>query len=218
MSKIRVILAEDHHMVRAAVAGLLAKEPDIEVVGEVADGYELVDQVAHLQPDVLVLDAKMPGHKVIEAARTMKQQFPDMKTLVLSAHNRREYVVGVLREGAAGYVLKDDAPEVLAQAIRAVYRGAEWVSPRIAPTLIRSIHQEDVSRLNLLTRREMEALELMARGKKNEEIAKAMVVTRQTVKNYVRSIFSKLEVDSRVEAVLYAIKHGVVENEFDNLA
>ncbi len=213
MQKIRVILAEDHHLVRAAVAELLSKEPDIEIVGQVADGYELFGTVKMFQPDVLVLDAKMPGHKVIEATRTMKNDFPRIKTLLLSAHNRREYVVGVLREGAAGYVLKDDAPEMLAQAIRAVFQGKEWISPRVTPVLLRSVRDENESRLNRLTKRETEALTHMARGLKNGEIAQRMVVSRQTVKNYVRAIFSKIEVTSRVEAVLYALKHGLVDEE-----
>lgn len=213
MQKIRVILAEDHHLVRAAVAELLSKEPDIEIVGQVADGYELFGTVKMLQPDVLVLDAKMPGHKVIEATRTMKNKFPRIKTLLLSAHNRREYVVGVLREGAAGYVLKDDAPETLAQAIRAVFNGKEWISPRVAPILLRSVRGGNESRLTQLTKRETEALTHMARGLKNGEIAQKMVVSRQTVKNYVRAIFSKIEVTSRVEAVLYALKQGLIDEE-----
>ena len=216
MEKIRVILAEDHHLVRAAVAGLLSKEPDIDIVGQVADGYELFDKVQTLRPDVLVLDAKMPGHKVIEATRRMKKEFPAIKTLLLSAHNRREYVVGVLREGAAGYVLKDDAPEMLAQAIRAVFQGQEWISPRVTPILLRSVRDEGHSRLNRLTKRETEALTHMAHGLKNGAVAKEMVVSHQTVKNYVRAIFSKLEVSSRVEAVLYALKHGLVEEDSEN--
>jgi two-component system, NarL family, response regulator DegU len=212
MNKIRVILAEDHHLVRAAVAELLAKEADIEVIGHVADGYQLLDIVTELTPDVLVLDAKMPGHKIIDSARLMKQNFPRMKTLVLSAHNRREYVIGVLREGAAGYVLKDDAPEVLAQAIRAVYNGEEWLSPRVTPTLLRTMRQGELTLLDDLTNRETEVLKLMALGMKNSEIADALFVTGQTIKNYVRTIFRKLGVDSRVEAVLLAIKYGLVDD------
>ncbi|MCP5097039.1 MAG: response regulator transcription factor [Chloroflexi bacterium] len=218
MRRIRVILAEDHHLVRAAVAELLAKEPDIEVVGHVADGYQLLNTVTQYKPDVLVLDAKMPGHKIIESAKTMKETFPQMKTLVLSAHNRREYVVGVLREGAAGYVLKDDAPEVLAQAIRSVYSGEEWISPRVAPMLLRSTKQTEITVLNELTNRERDVLKLMAHGLKNEEIAQSIFVTTQTIKNYVRSIFSKLDVNSRVEAVLLAIKYGLVDDQSDDEA
>lgn len=204
-------------MVRAAVAALLAKEIDIDVIGEIADGFKLVAQVAELKPDVLVLDAKMPGQKVITAVQEINKNFPATKILVLSAHNRREYIVGVLREGAAGYVLKDDAPEVLAQAIRTVFRGEEWISPRITSQIIHSAtKQENTFLQDRLTPREIEVLAYMTRGKKNDEIAKAMVITKQTVKNYVRSIFSKLDVDNRVDAVLLGIKHRLAENGLDD--
>lgn len=214
--KIRVVLAEDHHLVRVAVGELLAKEEDIEVVGLVADGHRLVEFIAQMQPDVLVLDAKMPGHNVVESTRLLTKKYPHVRILVLSAYKRREYVIGLLREGASGYVVKDDAPEVLAKAIREVAQGREWISHQVAHILLKSMRQDGESRLSQLTPREMDVLILMARGMRNSDIAEKLILTKQTVKNYTRKVYNKLGVDTRVEAVLYAIKHGLVsEDEID---
>jgi len=210
MSNIKVVLAEDHHVVRAAVATLLTKEPDIVVVGEVAEGDALMEVLEEIKPDVLVLDAHMPGHKVVQSAKMLQKNCPDVKILVLSAYNRREYVVGLLSAGAAGYVLKDDPPEMLVQAVRKVAAGGEWISPRVAKVLVKSVRHEEKSATTALTDREMDVLELMARGHKNEEIADKLVITTQTVKNHVRSIFRKLGVKTRVEAVLYAIHNKLI--------
>jgi DNA-binding NarL/FixJ family response regulator len=210
MSNIKVVLAEDHHVVRAAVATFLTKEPDIEVVGEVAEGSTLMDAVEKLRPDILILDAHMPGHKVVQSAKALRMNCPDVKILVLSAYNRREYVVGLLSAGAAGYVLKDDPPEMLVRAVRKVAAGGEWISPRVAKVLVKSVRHDDKSATTALTDREMEVMELMAHGHKNEEIAEKLVITTQTVKNHVRSIFRKLGVKTRVEAVLYAINNKLI--------
>ena len=212
MSNIKVVLAEDHHVVRAAVATLLTKEPDIEVVGEVAEGSMLMDVVEKFKPDILVLDAHMPGHKVAQSAKTLQMNCPDVKILVLSAYNRREYVLGLLSAGATGYMLKDDPPEMLVQAVRQVAAGGEWISPRVAKLLVKSVRHEDKGATTVLTDREMEVLALMARGHKNEEIAEKLVITTQTVKNHVRSIFRKLGVKTRVEAVLYAINNKLIRS------
>lgn len=209
MRPIRVVLADDHHVVRVAVATFLAQEPDIEVVGEISEAASLIEVVGRLKPDVLVLDAHMPGQNVIQAAQTMREQMTNLHILVLSAYNRREYVVGLLRAGASGYVLKDDSPEMLVQAIRSVANGKEWLSPRVLKILMRSVRAEEPEPLMELTQRETEVLRLMANGAKNDEIAAALVITNQTVKNHVRSIFNKLGVDSRVDAVLYALEHDL---------
>lgn len=214
MTNIRVVLAEDHHVVRAAMAGFLSKETDIEVIGEVSGVAPLLDTVATLLPDVLLLDAHMPGQRSIDVAKVLCQEHPEVKILVLSAYDRREYVVGLLGAGAAGYVLKDDPPETLLRAIRAVAQGEEWVSPRVAKILVQAL-QSGGGRAIELTDREMEVLRLMANAYRNEDIAEAMVITEQTVKNYVRSIFRKLGVDTRVEAVLLAISEGLVPPPMD---
>lgn len=219
---IRIILAEDHTVVRTAVASYLARHPDIEVVGEVGEGGQALFEIIRQQhPDVLLLDAHMPGHEVdvVDSAHRLKKQWPDMRILVLSAYDRREYVVGLLKAGAAGYVLKDDSSEMLLRAIRIVAEGGEWVSPRVANVLVDSVRQGEPDPAELLSRREMEVLRAVARGLTNGKIAEELYITEQTVKNHVSSIFSKLAVDTRVEAVLYAIRHGLAsaETNEDNL-
>ena len=208
--KIRVVLAEDHHVVRTAVAALLSKEPDIEVVGEVADGKSLIATVARIQPDILVMDAQMPNHKPVEATRALHETHPDLGIVVLSAYDLPEYVVGLLKAGADGYVLKDDPSDMLLRAIRAVADEEEWVSPRVAAVLVDSVRSGAGDSSAKLTDRELDVLRLMAHGHKNSDIARELVITKQTVKNHVTNIFRKLGVETRVEAVLYAISNGLV--------
>lgn len=211
MQKIRVVMAEDHHVVRRAVADFLTKEPDIEVVGEVAETTTLPDTVSRLKPNLLLLDANMPGPNVIEITKTLRAQHPDVYILVLSAYDRREHVVGLLRAGASGYVLKDDEPEELVEAVRMVAQGEEWLSSRVTRILLRSMRDEGIGHAIKLTRRERDVLELMVTGATNDEIAATLTITTNTVKNHVRSIFRKMDVKSRTEAVVYAINHHLVE-------
>jgi len=205
--KIRVMLAEDHSVVRSAFTALLTREADIEVVGEVADTTTLLEMVDKLKPDVLILDAHMPGGKVIFTARQLGEQQPNMRILVLSAYERSEYIVGLVRAGVAGYVLKHDSSDMLVQAVRTVAAGEEWLSPRVADILIKAMRNYDERPAAKLTSREVEVLSLMAKGHKNDDIAEILVITPFTVKNHVRRIFRKLGVDTRVDAVLYAIEH-----------
>jgi DNA-binding NarL/FixJ family response regulator len=208
--KIRVLLADDHHMVRAAFAELLKREPDITIVGEAADEAALLEAVNRLQPDVLLMDAHMPGGKSISAARVLRIKHPDLRILVLSAYDRREYVVGMVRAGVDGYLLKHDSPETLVRAVRAVAQGEEWISPHVAEILMDTVRTDGERPAVKLSKREVEVLRLMAAGYRNEEIARRLVVTCQTVKNHVRKIFRKLGVETRVEAVLYAVHRGLV--------
>ncbi len=211
MNMIRVVLAEDHHVVRAAVAEFLNKEPDMQVVGQVAEGgLVLLDAVSKWQPDVLVLDAHMPGHRIVETAQILHVRFPDVHILVLSAYDRQEYIEGLLKVGAVGYVLKDDSPDTLPQAVRAAAKGQQWLSPKVAAVLLRNVrHESELDALGL-TPREQEILKLMAAGCRNDEIATRLVISQQTVKNHVRNIYGKLGVETRVEAVLYALNHNLV--------
>ncbi|MCB0257461.1 MAG: response regulator transcription factor [Anaerolineae bacterium] len=208
--QIRIVLAEDHHVVRNAIAALLANEADMAIVGEVADGRTLLSTVARLQPDILLMDAQMPNHKPVTAVEQLREQYPQVRVLVLSAFNLPEYVVGLLKAGANGYVLKDDPTKLLLHAIRIVANGGEWVSPRTTSILIEAMRSESSDLEAKLTVRELDVIRLMARGRRNEEIAAELVVTNQTVKNHVTNIFRKLDVSTRVEAVLYALSAGLV--------
>lgn len=210
MKKIRVFLAEDHHVVRVAICALLNREPDIEVVGEVAEGSKLIAEVGRLKPDILLMDAQMPNHKPVEATEKLCQKEPETNIVVLSAYDLQEYVVGLLRAGAIGYVLKDDPSEMLVQAIRAAAEGREWISPQVARILIESVRNSHRGVPDQLTDRELEVLQWMARGRTNTEIAEELVISEHTVKNHVTNIFRKLDLETRVEAVLYAISAEIV--------
>ena len=207
---IRIALAEDHHVVRTAVASLLSRHSEFEVVGEIAEGgTRLLEAVNSLKPDLLLLDAHMPGHDVVQDVNKLLQQLPSLKILVLSAYDRREYVLGLLKAGALGYVLKDDSSHMLLSAIRAVARGGEWVSPQVANVLLESVRHQDQAPGTNLTPRELEVLQALTSGAANSKIAEQLFITEQTVKNHVSNIFKKLGVETRVEAVLYAIRHGL---------
>ena len=206
---IRIVLAEDHHVVRAAVAQWLNKEPDIRVVGEVTEGGTLLAAVLDLQPDLLIMDAQMPNHKVVEATSALLSRLPDLRILILTAYDRREYLVSLLNAGIHGYVLKDDAPETLVQAIRAVVGGGQWLSPRLMPLLTDPAGSTPAEPLAQLTGREMDILRLLVEGSSNEQIAQALMLAPQTVRNHARNLYGKLGVSSRLEAVLYAMNHGL---------
>jgi len=206
---IRVVIAEDHHVVREAIAAHLARQPDIQVVGQVADGGELMAAVEAARPDVLLLDVKMPGLKAPQAARALIAAHPDLKILVLSAHKRKAYVLGLLRAGASGYMLKDDPPGTLALAVRAVVEGGLWLSSQVAGMAVERGEGEEPP----LTAREIEVLRLLARGYSNAQIADELGITERTVKNHAGRIYGKLGVGSRMEAVLHAVRRGWVEVE-----
>ncbi len=212
MTKVRVILVEDHHVVRAGVAAFLEKVPEIEVVGETARMGELLEMVEAEEPDVVVLDARIPGQPVIETARLLSSRHPQVGVLVLSAYNRQEYVVGLLEAGALGYLLKDDSPEALVRGIRAVAQGKAWISPRVEEELVRVLRRGGRPASGL-SPREKEVLKLMARGYTNLQIAEALGLAGQTVKNHVRSVLGKLGARTRVQAVLRALAWGLVSLE-----
>lgn len=210
MTKIRVLLAEDHHVVRAALVSFLSQEENIVVVGELADTSELEETIRRLQPDVLLLDAHIPGSLMLETMQNLRQQFPNVRVVVLSAYRRREYVTGLLELGAAGYILKDDPQESLIQAVQVAARGQQWFSPRVMDVIIKKERQQELSTLPKLTEREKDVLQLLVKGHRNAEIAALLMLTEQTVKNYVRRIYGKLNVNTRVEAVHQAIKQNLV--------
>ncbi|MEM7119267.1 MAG: response regulator transcription factor [Chloroflexota bacterium] len=206
---IRLVVAEDHHVVRTALVGLLNAEPDLAVVGEAADGTAVFHRVASCQPDLLLLDANMPQHQPVQNTQALLQAHPQLRILILSAYKQKEIVTGLLNAGAAGYVLKDDSHETLLQAVRTVASGGRWVSPQVVDVLVAQATQPNLT--VDLTPREREVLKLLAEGQRNQEIAETLGVTHQSVRNYVQRVYRKIGVETRVEATLFALKRGIAK-------
>jgi len=213
MSKAKVLLVDDHVVVRQGLKALLTDEPDLEVVGEASNGREAMESLEKLGPDVLLMDISMPGLNGIEATRQIKQRYPQVKVVILSMHANEEYVFQVLQAGAAGYVLKQsDSLEVLT-AIRAAFAGGSFLSPPISRTVIddyvrRSEARGRGSDLELLTTREREVLQLLAEGLSNREIAKELNISVKTVESHRSNMMNKLEVSSKAELIKYALRKG----------
>jgi NarL family two-component system response regulator LiaR len=208
---IRVLVADDHGIVRKGICSLLATEPDIEVVGEARDGQEAVDCVARLRPDVVLMDLVMPWMSGLEAIHRIQADVPEARILVLTSFAGDEQVFPAIRAGALGYLLKDSGPEELVQAIRQVNRGEPSLHPTIARRLIRELSQPGSSgaRVDDLTDREVEVLQLVARGQSNREIADELAISEATVRTHVSNILAKLNLSSRTQAALYALREGL---------
>ena len=211
MSPIRVLLADDHPVVRNGIRILLEKAGDIEVVGEAGNGRELLDLAEKVLSDLVLLDMDLPDIAGIEVAHQIQQSHPNIKILALSAHDDTFYIRGVLESGAAGYLMKDEAPEMILEAVRGVARGDKgWLS-RSVSAQITSWVQADKSGEIKLTPREEAVLHLVVAGKTNQAIATELNISEKTIEKYMGSIFTKLNVSSRVEAAVYAVRQGLVK-------
>ncbi|MBN2149409.1 MAG: response regulator transcription factor [Anaerolineales bacterium] len=223
---ISVVLVDDHPIVRAGMRTVLAAEADLHLVAEGADGEQALALVSQHHPDVLVLDINLPGFNGIEVTRRLCSQGVSTAILILTVHDDPETIFSLLECGATGYVLKDEALETLAQAVRAAARRQPWLSPAIANHVLqRALHPSPIppaaaasqptpvgtGRGERLTAREIEVLALLAQGLDNSAIASRLVVTMRTVQNHVSNIYGKLGVASRTEAALYAIQHGLAQ-------
>lgn len=209
-----VIVIDDHPVVRAGVRMVLDATEDITVLAEGTTGAEALRLVALHHPDVLVLDVNLPDISGVEVTRRLRAQGETVAILVMTVHDDSRTVFGLLENGATGYVLKDEALETLARAVRAVAQGASWLSPAVARQVVnRAVGGVTApeSSFTPLTPREMEVLCLLAHGLDNTAIAQQLVVTRRTVQNHVSNIYGKLNLASRTEAALYAIRCGLVE-------
>jgi two-component system response regulator DegU len=217
MERIRVMLAEDHSMVRQGLKQLIELESDIKVVAEAANGIDAVSYYSIEQPDIMLMDINMPKQNGLQALEAIKQKHPDAKIIMLTIHQDREYLFKALQLGANGYVLKDADGAVLVEAIRKVYQGEAYIQPNMARELIVEFKrytsgEAALSRKNsLLSDRELEVLDLIAKGLLNKEIAKTLYISEKTVKNHISNIFKKLKVSDRTQAAVYALKNNLVK-------
>jgi DNA-binding NarL/FixJ family response regulator len=207
---IKVLLVDDHQVVRRGLRTFLEVQDDIEVVGEAADGAEGVDRAEELRPDVILMDVKMPGMDGVDALRRLRELDNPARVLVVTSFTEQRTVVPALRAGAAGYVYKDVDPDALAGAIRSVHAGHILLQPEVAGALLSQEESNSGSgRGGSLTEREREVLGLIADGRSNREIARALVLSEKTVKTHVSNILMKLDLADRTQAALWAVRHGV---------
>jgi two-component system response regulator NreC len=215
MSRIRVLLADDHTILRDGIRALLDDQADMEVVGEAEDGQATVKMTAELQPDVVVMDIAMPLLNGLEATRQIQRDHPQVKVLILTMHENEEYIRQVLAAGALGYVLKDAAARDLIGAIRAVYQGEAILSPAITRLVIEDylrwgdIRPPDSS--NGLTSREREVLQLIAEGYTNKEIADILCLSVKTIQSHRTNLMGKLDLHDRGELIKYAIQKKIID-------
>ncbi len=215
MTPVRVLLVDDDDLMRAGIAAVLSSDDTIEVVGEAADGRAAVERAIELSPDVVLMDVRMPNLDGIAATRELLGVSPDVKVVVLTTFEQDDYVFGALSAGASGFLLKRTKPEELIGAIHTIAAGDSLLSPSVTRTVIqRMAHQpapdsSSEGRLDELTPREREVLELIARGLSNTQIAAALVVEESTVKTHVRHILRKLRLRDRVQAVIFAYESGL---------
>jgi two-component system NarL family response regulator len=213
---IRVLVVDDQELFRRGLTMLLGVEPDIEVIGEAGDGNSAIDLVLEKVPDVVLLDVRMPKISGIEACVAIKEAVPAAKILMLTVSDEESDLYEAVKSGASGYLLKDSSIEEVAQAVRVVADGQSLISPSMAIKLLDEFKQMSRGDRNLspgpkLTERELEVLRLVAHGLNNREIAKQLFISENTVKNHVRNILEKLQLHSRVEAVMYAVREKLLE-------
>lgn len=214
-NKIRLVIADDHMLLRKGLLALIETTPDIEVVGEAGDGVEAVAKTCELLPDVILLDLMMPRMDGISAINAIKQKLPDAKILVLTSFDDDDKVFPAFKAGALGYMLKDSAPVELLQAIRNVYQGKSFLHPTIAFKVLNELNRPSdmLPPPDALTERELEVLTLVAQGLANVEIAEKLVITEHTVGKHVSNILIKLHLANRTQVALYALRKGLVHLE-----
>ncbi|MFF9854064.1 response regulator [Streptomyces litmocidini] len=210
---IRVLLVDDHQVVRRGLRTFLEVQDDIEVVGEASDGAEGVARTEELRPDVVLMDVKMPGTDGVEALKRLRELANPARVLIVTSFTEQRTVVPALRAGARGYVYKDVDPDALAGAIRSVHAGHVLLQPEVAGALLAQddSHGGGTGRGSTLTEREREVLGLIADGRSNREIARALVLSEKTVKTHVSNILMKLDLADRTQAALWAVRHGLTD-------
>ena len=218
---INILVADDHALLRQGIRKVLELEEDFQVIGEAGDGEEAVKNTAALVPDILLLDINMPKMNGLQVIKQVSEQQPKVKIIVLTIHDDENYVIEVIKAGAVGYLLKDIEPGMLVKAIRAVYEGESFIYPTLAKKLFSEINRQHVRNIEAakiierskderLSYREIEVLEKVCKGMSNQEVAKILFLSEKTVKNHLTSIFRKIGVSDRTQAVLYAIRNKIV--------
>lgn len=207
---IRVLLADDHPVVRNGIQKMLARDPEIEVVGQACRGEEAIELVEKLSPDVLLLDMEMPGMNGVLVTQQVRRRFPATYVLALSGYDDRAYVMETLQNGASGYLIKDEDIETIVAAVKGVARGETgWLSRRISALITAWMRREDPTSQSL-TQRELEVLRLVVAGRTNQRIAVELHISEKTIEKYLESILRKLGVNSRVEAAVYAVRNNLI--------
>ncbi|MFE8696219.1 response regulator [Cytobacillus sp. FJAT-53684] len=211
---IRILIADDHHVVRRGLVFFLKTQPGIEIVGEAKDGKEAVELTQKILPDIVLMDLEMPIMNGIEATREIKAICPEVKVMMLTSFSDQDHVIPALEAGASGYQLKDIEPDELVRAIVHLMQGENQLHPKATSQLLTHLSgKNNLERkpLDELTKRELEVLKEIAKGKSNKEIASDLFISEKTVKTHVSNLLSKLELADRTQAALYAVKNGLME-------
>ncbi len=215
MKKIRILVVDDHTIVRDGICALLSLAADMEVVGEAANGQEAMEKVKELAPDVVIMDIAMPLLGGMETTRRIRKQFPGTRVLALTQYADKEYVFPVIEAGAHGFISKTAASSELVVGIRSIYRGDSFLSPSVAKLLVENVQtggnlQERRDPYDQLTGREREVLKLLAEGHTTQEIAEILVISPKTVEGYKTNLMDKLDIHNRVDLVKYALRKGII--------
>ena len=210
MASIRVVIADDHTLVREGTRQILEREPDFVVAGEAGSGEEALRLAARERPDVVVLDLRLPDLNGIEVTRRLAASLPSARVLILSAYEDEEYVVAAIKAGAGGYLPKTSPGRRLVEGVRQVHAGQTVLEPEMAVRIARGLREERLGG-GALSERELEVLRMLGQGLRNKEIARDLGISRRTVEGHLNSIFWKLGVESQTEAVLYAVNHHLIE-------
>ncbi|MCM3641506.1 response regulator transcription factor [Priestia aryabhattai] len=210
--KIKILIADDHHVVRKGLVFFLQTQPDLEIVGEASNGEEAVKLATSLEPHIVLMDLSMPVLDGIEATKELKKQAPHVQIMILTSFSDQDHVIPALEAGASGYQLKESDPDELVAAIRKLMNGENQLHPKVTTHLLTRLTKSSEKKVNFidhLTKREKDVLKEIAKGKSNKEIGAALHITEKTVKTHVSNILSKLGVQDRTQAALYAVQHGI---------
>src|SRR5918996_2173702 len=216
MEPIKILVVDDHEVVRDGISVMMGRQRDFAVVGEASNGLEAIEKVQDLHPDIVLMDLRMPQMNGVEAMRRIRSEDSEVKFIVLTTYDNDEYIFDAIEAGAKGYLLKDASREELFQAVRAVHQGESLIEPGVASKVLdrlaqlsRQAHLPQIAQV--LSERETEVLQLMARGAPNKSIATSLSISESTVKTHVANIFQKLEVNQRTEAVTKAMSLGIIK-------